>query len=138
MIDLHMQDTSSYIVDQVDFSSLIRARQKFEKFRQNIIDEQDRAGAIQAFEYSYELTWKMMRRLLARRGIVVNSPHDTFREAGLNKIITNAETWFHFIAIRNLTVHTYDDGAVKRVVAEFESFSAALSEFLKNIGLNID
>lgn len=44
-----------YLVQGIDITSLIKARNKFEQFRQHLNSEQEKAGAIQAFEYSYEL-----------------------------------------------------------------------------------
>lgn len=41
------------IIDDIEISSLLKALNKFEKFRLNMHIEQEKAGAIQAFEYSY-------------------------------------------------------------------------------------
>ena len=65
----------------------MKAFKKFESFRQNLNTEQEQAGAIQAFEYCYELSWKYMRKLLAVRGKIVNSPRETFRMAALEGFI---------------------------------------------------
>jgi nucleotidyltransferase substrate binding protein (TIGR01987 family) len=97
--------------------------------------EQEKAGAIQAFEYTYELTWKTMRRLLQERGITIQSPRSTFREAGLEGLINNPETWMEFIKIRNITVHTYDEEEVQMVLSCLNDFSNELGLFLKNIGV---
>jgi uncharacterized protein YutE (UPF0331/DUF86 family) len=77
----------------------------------------------------------MMKRLLVERGKIVNSPKETFRQAGLEELIPDSELWFSFIVIRNLTVHTYEEANAKKVVAAFDSFSDQLTIFLDNIGL---
>lgn len=41
--------------------------------------ELEKAGAIQAFEICYELSWKTMKRILAYRGLEANSPREVFR-----------------------------------------------------------
>jgi nucleotidyltransferase substrate binding protein (TIGR01987 family) len=69
------------MVYDIDVDPFLKASDAFERFRQNLISDQDKAGAIQAFEFSYELSWKTMKRILAYKGIDVRSPRDTFREA---------------------------------------------------------
>jgi hypothetical protein len=49
------------IIDTVNLEPLLKAFKKFELFRQKLDTEQEQAGAIQAFEYCYELSWKTMR-----------------------------------------------------------------------------
>jgi len=38
-------------------------------------------GAIQRFEFTYELFWKLLRAYLQQEGIVVNTPKECFKEA---------------------------------------------------------
>lgn len=54
-----MEKTSLYILP------LIQDFERFEQFRLNDKTEQERAGTIQAYEYCFELLWKIMKRLLA-------------------------------------------------------------------------
>lgn len=87
---------------KVKIDKLINARKVFETFRKDIITERDEAGAIKAFEFSYELSWKMMKRVLAANGIDTTTPKDVFRAAASAKIIDNPEDWFDFQEMRNL------------------------------------
>lgn len=41
----------------------------------------ERAGLVQTFVFTYELSWKTLQSLLAFLGFMVNSPRDTFRQA---------------------------------------------------------
>jgi nucleotidyltransferase substrate binding protein (TIGR01987 family) len=123
----------SYFVEHIDIENLLKARRRFEEFRQNISTDQNRAGAIQAFEFSYELAWKTIKRVLNKRGIEVASPRETFREAAINKLISDPKVWFAFIEKRNISSHTYDEEKVINVIAVFESFSAALTELVTNL-----
>lgn len=70
-----------------------------------------RAGVIQNFEFTYELSWKLMKRWLETNlskddfdGI---SRRELFRHALENKLIENIENWFVYHENRNLTSHTY-------------------------------
>ncbi len=122
-------------IEEIDISSLLKAFGKFESFRQHLKSEQERSGAIQAFEYCFELSWKTMKRLLDLRGVIVNSPRETLRQAMLEGFIEDAEIWFDFLKMRNLTVHTYEENEANKVVAIFSSFSAEVKKFLFRIGV---
>jgi len=124
-------------IEGVDIRNLLKARNVFERFRLHLNTDQEQAGAIQAFEFSYELAWKTMRRILEKRGLEVQSPRDTFREAARNKLINNPEEWFIFLEKRNLTSHTYKEENAQSIVNILPAFSRALNEFLKNLGLAI-
>ena len=84
-------------IDEIDLKPLLSALQKFENFRLIAKTEIEKAGSIQAFEYSYELTWKIMKRVLASKGVIVSTPKDVFREAAAAGIIDDPEIWFDFI-----------------------------------------
>jgi|SRR5438132_2660607 len=123
------------IIDTVNIEPLLKAIKKFELFRQNLNTEQEQAGAIQAFEYCFELSWKIMKRLLEVRGKVANSPKETYRMAALEGFIGDPELWFDFLKKRNMTVHTYEEKEALEVISVFPNFSRELQAFLKNIGV---
>ena len=120
--------------ETIDLTKLIKAQQIFEKFRQGMEDDRDKAGAIQAFEFCYELSWKMMKRLLEVRGKIGNSPREVFRMAGLEGFIKDPEIWFNFLQKRNITVHTYEEKEAQEVISVFSDFSNEITNFLNNIG----
>jgi len=80
-----------------------------------------RAGVIQNFEFTYELSWKMLRRQLkAEDGaneINVLSRKDLFRLAAQKTLLDDPEPWFVFHHARNQTSHTYDEETAKEVYA---------------------
>jgi nucleotidyltransferase substrate binding protein (TIGR01987 family) len=122
------------VIDSVNITPLLKAFKKFESFRQNLNTEQEQAGAIHAFKYCYELSWKYIQRLLALRGKTANSPREAFRMAALEGFIADSEIWFEFLKKRNLTAHTYEEKEAIEVLRVLPSFSQELQNFLKNIG----
>jgi nucleotidyltransferase substrate binding protein (TIGR01987 family) len=119
------------IIGDVEISAFLKATAKFKQFCEEIVTEKDKAAVIQAFEYSYEVAWKTMRKLLLSRGLQdLSSPREVFRAAARGGLIDNPELWFGFIKLRNLTVHTYNEGAAHEVVQSLDKFSEELDKLL--------
>jgi nucleotidyltransferase substrate binding protein (TIGR01987 family) len=117
----------------IDISKLLKAQAVFERFRRDMKDDRDQAGAVRAFEFCYELAWKMMKRFLIARGQETGSPKDTFRAAALEKLIDDPEVWFEFQKKRNLTVHTYEQENLDAIVVIFDLFSTELSMLIDRL-----
>lgn len=119
----------------IDFNldKLIKAKSVFEEFRQNMKTERDKAGAIQAFEFCYELSWKVMKRALAIEGLEANSPKEVFRLSGRTKFIDDVEKWFYFQQLRNLTAHTYEYENMGKIIESFDAFSQELEQVILNL-----
>ena len=126
-----------HIVEGVDMSNLLKVREVFERFRSNLETDQLQAGAVQAFAFSFELSWKIMKRILGKRGVATQSPRDTFREAARNGLISDPEEWFVFLDKRNLTSYTYKEENTQSIINILEPFSKVLGEFLLHLGLSV-
>ncbi len=105
----------------------------FEDFRQNLSTDQLKAGAIQSFEFCFELSWKTLKKILQKKGIEANSPRDIFRLAAKEKMISDAKKWFVFLEKRNHTVHCYDESIREDVILIFDVFSDCLADLISNI-----
>jgi nucleotidyltransferase substrate binding protein (TIGR01987 family) len=119
--------------NKIDLSYIIKAQKVFERFRLNLADDQAQAGAVQAFEFCYELAWKMMKRVLAVRGVDAASPADTFRKAAPEGLIDDPEVWFAFQKKRNLTSHTYEQENLDAIVAILDEFSRELAILINRL-----
>jgi len=100
-----------------------------------------RDGVIQRFEYTMDLSWKLIQRYLKHIAqvdeSVIRTKKDLFREAGRLRIITNVESWFGYYEARNETSHTYDPLIAEAVFAQAKLFLPAaigLLEELKHVG----
>jgi nucleotidyltransferase substrate binding protein (TIGR01987 family) len=124
---------SPNIINGIDILSLLRARDAFNLFRQDMLTDRDKAGAIRAFEFCYELSWKTMKRFLAVRDLEVTTPRDAIREAAKINWIQSPEQWFDFMKKRNLAPHTYEQEIVEELLEIFDDFSGSLHEFIEAI-----
>jgi len=120
-------------MDEINTSHIRKAFDVFELFRRNLGTDQEKAGAVQAFEFCYEISWKIMKRILEHRGLEVGSPKDTFRKAHEEKLIDDPEVWFEFQKKRNLTVHTYNAKNLDIIVESFDLFSSEMSSLIERI-----
>ncbi|MGH7195717.1 MAG: HI0074 family nucleotidyltransferase substrate-binding subunit [Candidatus Saccharimonadales bacterium] len=94
-------------------------------------DKFQRAAVIQAFEFSYELSWKYLKSLVEINSGMVASPRAAFREAAKLDIVNNPGQWFDFQEARNLTTHTYVEAVAVKVYAVVKTeFVAALDKLI--------
>jgi nucleotidyltransferase substrate binding protein (TIGR01987 family) len=121
------------ILNQIDITPLIKAQVKFEDFRQKLNTEQEKAGAVQAFEYCFELCWKMLKRVLELKGISTYSARDAFREGARNAYISDPELWFDFLKKRNLTSHVYNEEVMREVLSILSIFSTEMTSLITKL-----
>jgi nucleotidyltransferase substrate binding protein (TIGR01987 family) len=121
----------------INLEPLKKAHATLERFTQNNTTEQEQAGTIQAFEFCYELSWKMIKRVLNNEGIEVNSPRGAFREAGKNGMIEDVKLWFNFLEKRNKTVHTYNELILKEILGVIPEFKNELARLIKVLDAKI-
>jgi nucleotidyltransferase substrate binding protein (TIGR01987 family) len=77
-----------------------------------------RDSVIQRFEFTVELSWKVLQRHLKSSGISeALTPKNTFREAARFGLIKDPEAWIRFVDARNLSSHTYKESLAEEVYA---------------------
>ena len=77
------------IVCGIDIQPLLDAFASFEEAMGQVTSDLTRDGTIQRFEYTFELAWKTMKRVLRAKGSEVNQPRDVFREAAADQLIAD-------------------------------------------------
>ena len=105
--------------------NLTPLKQAFARFCEAIVsidDEIHRDGAIQRFEYTFELSWKTLKRFLAESGIRANSPREVFRLAARAQLIDDPLIWFDFLEKRNQLSHVYREEYAQQVEGAFLNF----------------
>jgi nucleotidyltransferase substrate binding protein (TIGR01987 family) len=133
---------------KLDFSPLQKALNSLNRAivrsQQAPDDEELRDAVIQRFEYTYELSWKMLKRQIEQESPTPSdidrlSFRDLLREGAERGMITDVEKWMDYREQRNITSHTYDEDKAKSVYESALSFcndsKALLSELERR---NID
>jgi len=86
-----------------------------------------RDSAIQRFEFTIDLSWKMVKAFLEeKKGIICVSPKECFREAYKQGLIEYSDEWIKFVDMRNETVHTYKEEVAEKI---YNYFPIALKHF---------
>jgi len=103
---------------------------KLSKLRK--LSKLEEQGLIQAFEYTHELAWKLLRDFFEERGVQnIYGSRDATREAFKTSLIKNGDIWMKMIESRNLTSHTYnEETAAEIATAIIQSYSIEFSDFL--------
>ncbi len=102
----------------------VRWKQRFENFSRAFkllqeafdrdpegMSDLEKEGAIQRFEYTFELAWKTLMDYLIYSGVAFDqiTPRSVIKEAFAAKVIKDGQVWIDMLEQRNLMSHTYDD-----------------------------
>ncbi len=85
--------------------------------RQRTLSDLEQQGLVQAFEFTHELAWNVLKDYLAEQGLVgLVGSKDAAREAFKHGLIPDGVAWMDMIKARNLTSHTYNSEVVEGIV----------------------
>ncbi len=96
----------------------------------------EKRGLIQAFEYSYELSWKVIKDFYQNQGEEIQGSKDAFRLAFNRGLVEQGITLMETIKSRQLTVHTYNEGTADEIYLDivnkyYDSFAELLNSLKK-------
>ncbi len=126
---------------KIDVSSLRNAVNRLEeglkRYQSDIKDTQIRDGLIQRFEFTYEISHKLLKRFLE---ISAANPEE-YDKADFQYLIRSANEqglllgdwaqWKGYREMRSKTSHTYDEEIALQVVAIIPSFLREAAHLLK-------
>ncbi len=119
--------------DGIDISPLLMAFDQFHHALKIATSDLEKAGTIQYFEFTYELAWKTLKRILKSRGKDINSPKPIFRESALEGLIESPELWFDFMEDRNETVHTYNKAVANNIFNDLTLFDSEMIKLISKL-----
>lgn len=126
-----------HILHDLNIDPLIKAhtalQEALKRANMTIEDDMLRDACIQRFEFTFELAWKTLKRILAYRGIELNSPRQVFRFAAKEQLIADPELWFDFLEKRNKTTYTYNHEIAKEIFQQLASFESETNKMIATI-----
>lgn len=99
--------------------------------------EIEKMALVQAFEFTFELTWKTLKDFLEESGYVLNSPKEVLRQAYQSNYIQDGQVWMTALKKRNETSHLYNDGVLEQtasfIVVEFAPVLAQMYQYFSSL-----
>jgi nucleotidyltransferase substrate binding protein (TIGR01987 family) len=94
--------------------------------------DKEKAGVIQAFEFTFEQAWKFLQKKAMAAGLEANSPRAALSQGvQLGAIrIEDEAAWIEMLKDRNMSSHLYQKSVAKEV---FERVSASHSKHLRRL-----
>ena len=90
-------------------------------------------AAIQRFEFTFELAWKTLKRVLYQEGIVAQTPREVLKEGFKLGYIRDEQLWLKMLSDRNNMSHTYNEEQAKDVYNTIPDYIIVLQSLYKKI-----
>ena len=98
--------------------ALLQLQNAVELSGQRALSNLEKQGVIQAFEFTHELAWNVLKDYLEDQGNQnVKGSKDATREAFKVALIADGEQWMAMLLSRNISSHTYDERTADQLVS---------------------
>jgi nucleotidyltransferase substrate binding protein (TIGR01987 family) len=117
-------------------AKLVQLEKALVSFRTGILDtptEIERDGAIQRFEYSFELSWKTLKTVLEYLGVEnCKSPRKALQAALVQGLINSLdqEVWLAMLDDRNQTTHIYHEEVAVSIFKHLPDYLEQMEKLL--------
>lgn len=121
-------------------SALQQLEEGVRLFRVRPLSNIEKQGLIQAFEFTHELAWNVMKDYFEFQGTTsLTGSRDAIREAFRRGIVDHGELWMDMIRSRNLSTHTYNEATAELIIIRvvdhyltlFQKFAEKMEEFAR-------
>lgn len=95
------------------------------------LSELEKQGLIQAFEFTHELAWHVLKDYFEYQGNPeITGSRDAAREAFQKGLVLDGQVWMEMIKSRNQTSHTYNKETADEIVHKIRNqYAKAFGEF---------
>lgn len=136
-------------LDTSSFESDIRWKQRLSNYnkalkqlgdgielsQQRDLSDLEKQGLIQAFEFTHELAWNVIKDYFVYQGnTAITGSRDAAREAFEKGLIDDGEGWMDMIISRNRSSHTYNQATADTITEKIiDSYFNLFREFQKKM-----
>lgn len=121
--ELRAQDSLYNFVKALEKFSNVAARR--EEFYKEGYGDVYLDLVVKRFEFTYEMSWKTIKRYMDFIGIDCPNPRSCFKEALVQGLITDETVWLEMIERRNLSSHMYDEDEIKEILQRLNDYVKA-------------
>lgn len=119
-------------------AALIQLKDAVELYNERALSLIEKQGMIQAFEFTHELAWKVLKDYLEyQSAIKVSGSRDAVKESFKIELLNDGQVWLEMIETRNNTSHTYDkeiaENTVNAIVKKYFSQFVDLENKMINL-----
>jgi len=105
---------------------------------QRPLSDLEKQGLIQAFEFTHELAWNVMKDYFVFQGNpAITGSRDAVRESFNKTLIEDGEGWMEMIKSRNQSSHTYNqrvaDEIVEKVINHYHALFTAFLHHMQDL-----
>jgi len=125
---------------QQRFSNYNKALRQLQKFiDKGVLNELEQQGIVQAFEYTYELAWNVMKDYFTYMQADQNilGSRDAIQLAFNRGLISDGKVWMDMIESRIKSSHTYNEDTAKeiadKIVQQYYLLFVALKEKMETL-----
>ena len=87
---------------------------------------------VKRFEFTYEMSWKTLKRYLEYLGLNPKNPRASFKEGFSQGLISDEDVWLSMIEMRNLSAHIYDESEISEILGQLKLFKESF-ELLEQV-----
>lgn len=119
--------------------ALQRLTEAVQLHQQRNLSPLEQQGLIQAFEFTHELAWNVIKDYFFWQGNSgINGSRDATREAFAKGILDDGEGWMEMIRSRNQTSHTYNQDVAEQIagmiIQRYFPLFVAFEKKMRDIG----
>lgn len=105
---------------------------------QRPLSDLEQQGLIQAFEFTHELAWNVMKDYFTFQGSQsITGSRDAVRESYAQGLIADGEGWMEMIKSRNQSSHTYNLNVageiVRRIITQYHPLFQAFLQRMQGL-----
>lgn len=93
----------------------------------------ERDGAIQRFEFTYELSWKLIQEIARDQQSKVLGSKDAYRFAAKIELIDDPQIWFNYHVCRNQTSHIYNEIIAENIFEQIKPFHLHVKTLIQKV-----
>ena len=103
----------------VNFERALRLLREAMAEGPDALNQLEKEGVIQRFEYCFELAWKTVKDYMEASGVVfdVVMPRQVIKDAFAAQVLNDGASWIAMLDHRNLLAHTYNPVVFEQAVA---------------------
>ena len=115
--------------------ALSRLQEAVELRKTRPLSDLEQQGLIQAFEFTHELAWNVMKDYFVDQGDTsITGSRDAVRAAFAVQLVEDGQGWMDMIKSRNQSSHTYNPATANAIVKDtVERYAALFGAFLRRM-----